>query len=204
VTAIAAPAALRVTLTGEGGHAGVVLMPDRKDALSAAAEIALAVEHAARTNGSADSVATTGVCRVHPGAVNSIPSKVELEIDIRDAEKESRDRMVERIRGSIESTCTKRKIGYTIEVLNADPPAKCDERIVGAIEQSCRAMNIPTKRMVSRAYHDSLFMARVAPTAMIFIPCASGISHRPDEYSSPEEIATGAEVLARTLAQLAA
>ncbi len=64
-------------------------------------------------------------------------------------------------------------------------------------------MSIPAKRMVSRAYHDSLFMARIAPTAMIFIPCVKGISHRPDEYSSPEEIATGAEVLARTLAQLA-
>ncbi len=76
VTAISAPAALRVTLTGEGGHAGVVLMPDRKDALSAAAEIALAVESAARTNNSPDSVATTGVCRVHPPAQSTpFPAK---------------------------------------------------------------------------------------------------------------------------------
>jgi N-carbamoyl-L-amino-acid hydrolase len=57
--------------------------------------------------------------------------------------------------------------------------------------------------MISRAYHDSLFMARVAPTGMIFIPCQGGISHRPDEYASPEAIANGVEVLADTLAVLA-
>src|SRR5205814_5807029 len=76
VTAIAAPAALRVTLDGEGGHAGAVLMPDRKDALCAAAEIVLAVEAAAKGTGSPDTVGTTGICRVHPGAVNSVPSRV--------------------------------------------------------------------------------------------------------------------------------
>src|SRR2546427_337250 len=84
VTAIAAPAALRVKLDGTGGHAGAVLMPERRDALCAAAEIVLAVEAAARATGSADTVATTGVCRVHPGAINSIPSAVTLEIDVRD------------------------------------------------------------------------------------------------------------------------
>src|SRR5207245_3860846 len=73
VTAIAAPASLRVHLEGEGGHAGAVLMPDRKDALCAAAEVVLAVESAAKATGRPDTVATTGVCRVHPGAVNSIP-----------------------------------------------------------------------------------------------------------------------------------
>ena len=84
VTAIAAPAAMRVTWEGEGGHAGAVLMPGRSDALCAAAEAVLAVEAAAWSVGGPDSVATTGVCRVHPGAINSIPDRVTLEIDIRD------------------------------------------------------------------------------------------------------------------------
>src|SRR5206468_8231153 len=98
VTAIAAPAALRVRVEGEGGHAGTVLMRDRKDALCAAAEMVLAVEAAAKATGSPDTVATTGICRVHPGASNSIPSAVTLEIDVRDIELERRDRVVRVLR----------------------------------------------------------------------------------------------------------
>jgi len=79
-------------------------------------------------------------------------------------------------------------------LLNADPPATCAPEIIDGIEG---------RRMISRAYHDSLFMARIAPTAMLFIPCRGGVSHRPDEYSSPEAIARGVEVLAATLARLA-
>ena len=81
---IAAPASLRVTVEGSGGHAGGVLMPDRRDALCAAAELILALEHAARTSGAIDTVATVGICDVFPGAVNSIPAKVRLSVDIRD------------------------------------------------------------------------------------------------------------------------
>ncbi len=92
VEAIAAPATLRIRLDGEGGHAGTVLMPDRRDALAGAAEIILAVEAAARASGSPDSVATVGVCRVSPGAVNGIPSRVTLEVDIRDVDPAPRDR----------------------------------------------------------------------------------------------------------------
>src|SRR5204862_4382064 len=123
VTAIAAPAALRVELEGQGGHAGAVLMPERRDALCAAAEVVLAVEAAAKGSGSSDSVATTGVCRVHPGAVNGIPSRVTLEIDVRDVSLEPRDRMVTAIRSAIEEVSKRRGVTAKIEVLNADPPA---------------------------------------------------------------------------------
>src|SRR5262249_33211407 len=91
VTAIAAPASLWVRLEGEGGHAGTVLMPDRKDALCAAAEVALAVESAARAGGSPDTVATTGHLAVQPGAINSIPDRVTLGIDVRDIDLAPRD-----------------------------------------------------------------------------------------------------------------
>ena len=80
-----------MTWKGEGGHAGAVLMPGRRDALCAAAEAVLAVEAAARSSGSPDTVATTGVCRVHPGAINSIPDRVILEIDVRDIDLARRD-----------------------------------------------------------------------------------------------------------------
>ncbi len=79
----------------------------------------------------------------------------------------------------------------------------CDPQIVFAIEASAAKAGLKSMRMISRAYHDSLFMAQLCPTAMIFIPCRDGVSHRPDEYASPDHIAGGVEVLARTLAQLA-
>lgn len=202
VRAIAAPASLRLRLTGAGGHAGAVLMPGRRDALLAGAEIALAVERAALASGSPDSVATTGLFRIEPGAVNSIPSRATLEIDVRDVALVPRDRVVAAIRNATEAICACRTIDYTIELINADPPADCDPGVVTVIETACTELGLACRPMVSRAYHDSLFMARVCPVAMIFIPCRGGVSHRPDEYAAPEAIERGVRVLARTLAQL--
>jgi N-carbamoyl-L-amino-acid hydrolase len=203
VTAIAAPAALRVTWQGEGGHAGAVLMPGRRDALCAAAEAVLAVEAAARYVGGADSVATTGVCLVHPGAINSIPDRVTLEVDIRDIDLATRDGVVAAVRGAIDEITARRGVPALVEPLNADPPAVMAGAVVDAIRSACDATGLTSRPMISRAYHDSLFMARVAPTGMIFIPCKGGISHRPEESAEPVDIARGVEVLALTLARLA-
>jgi ureidoglycolate amidohydrolase len=202
VTAIAAPAALRVSLEGEGGHAGGVLMPNRRDALCAAAEIVLAVEEAAKSSGSIDSVATVGLCNVFPGAVNIIPSRVQLEIDIRDIHQARRDSMLRAIMDSCESLSRRRQVSAQVEILNSDAPAACDSTVVEALAAACDIQHLPYQRMVSRAYHDSLFMARIAPTAMLFIPCRGGFSHRPDEYASPEAIANGTLILAQALASL--
>lgn len=203
VTAIAAPAALRITFAGEGGHAGTVLMRDRKDALCAAAEGVLAVESIARDRGGKDTVATTGVCRVHPGAMNSIPDRVVLEVDIRDIELCRRDSVLAAIQEAVASTGLRRNVKPAVECLNSDPPAHSAGVVIEAIESACEKLHLKSLPLVSRAYHDSLFMARIAPTGMIFIPCRDGISHRPDEYCEPEAIARGIEVLAATLANLA-
>jgi N-carbamoyl-L-amino-acid hydrolase len=204
VEKIAAPGTLRAQLTGEGGHAGAVLMRERHDALLAGAEIALAVEQAALSSGSPDTVATTGVFRVEPGAVNSVPCRAWLEIDVRDTLLATRDAALEQIERSVESVCARRGIRYQVERVNADAPAVCDERLVNTVASVCRELGLPCKRMISRAYHDALFMAQVCPATMIFIPCRAGVSHRPDEYSSPEQIRAGVSVLAHTLAKLAA
>ena len=203
VTAIAAPAALRVTLEGEGGHAGAVLMPERKDALCAAAELTLFIEAAARNSGSADSVATTGILRVHPGAINSVPSKCEMEIDIRDTKLNVRDAIVNAVHHGANEIGARRRVKTKIEMINADPPASCDARIIDAARNAAMQMGVTPNMMVSRAYHDSLFMARICPTAMLFIPCRNGVSHRPDEFAKPEDIGRGVELLARTMAALA-
>lgn len=202
VTAIAAPASLRVGLEGVGGHAGAMLMPDRHDALCAAAEIILGVEAFAKNSGSINTVATTGFCEVYPNAVNSVPSRVKLEIDVRDVEQSRRDQVIRNIIQGVEQVCTRREIKYSVEIINMDPPTKSGSEVLKALVASCGDAGVRFKLMVSRAYHDSLFMARIAPTAMLFIPCRGGVSHRPDEYASPEDIARGTYVLALTLAKL--
>jgi N-carbamoyl-L-amino-acid hydrolase len=203
VEKIAAPSTLRVQLTGVGGHAGAVLMPDRHDALLAGAEIALAVEQAAVSTGSPDTVGTTGVFRIEPGAVNSVPCRAWLEIDLRDTRLDTRDAALERIESAVREISQRRGIEFSCERLNQDAPALCDAKLVRAVEDSGSELGLPVQRMISRAYHDSLFMAQICPTTMIFIPCRGGVSHRPDEFSSPGQIRDGVAVLARTLARLA-
>src|SRR5262249_44028483 len=124
VSAIAAPATLRVVIRGEGGHAGTVLMPDRHDALCGAAGVILAAESAARASGSPDSVATTGVCRVEPGAVNGIPARVTLEVDVRDTDPAPRDRVVAAVRDAAARVASARGLRAEVETLNLDPPAR--------------------------------------------------------------------------------
>jgi len=203
VTAIAAPASLKVIIEGEGGHAGAVLMPDRHDAFLAAAEIALAVEQAARDSGSPDTVATVGVCDLFPGAVNSIPSRVRMEVDVRDIDETRRDTVIEKIEQVCEAIARRRGVQAKVQVINADPPGLCAPAVVDALVQSAETHGLRFERMISRAYHDALFMSRIAPTAMLFIPCRGGVSHRPDEYASPEAIAQATLVLAESLARLA-
>jgi N-carbamoyl-L-amino-acid hydrolase len=204
VEKIAAPAAFRVRITGEGGHAGAVLMPARRDAGLAAAEIALAVERAALESGSPDTVGTTGVFRIEPGAINSVPCAATLEIDLRDTNLETRDRAEAAIRAAIVEVAACRRVEATIEVINSDAPAICDPALVETILSAAEARSFRSCRMISRAYHDSLFMARLCPTAMIFIPCRNGWSHRPDEFASAAAIDKGVAVLADTLRVLAA
>jgi ureidoglycolate amidohydrolase len=202
VTKIAAPASLRVLIEGSGGHAGGVLMPDRRDALCAAAEIILAVESAARGSGAIDTVATVGMCEVFPGAVNSIPARVRLSVDIRDTDLQRRDGAMRALDAACSAVSAKRKVSIQTEFVNADAPTDCAPAIIEALSQSCREHGINFLTMVSRAYHDSLFMARIAPVGMLFIPCRNGYSHRPDEYASTDDIVRGTLVLAETLASL--
>ena len=203
VTAIAAPASLRIRVEGEGGHAGAKLMPGRKDALAAASELILALETTVKGTGAIDTVGTVGVCEVFPGAVNSIPSLVRLETDIRDTDAARRDGVLALLQAACADVSERRGVTITTELVNADPPATCDGEILDALEESAKEAGKSYRKMVSRAYHDSLFMARIAPVAMLFIPCRGGVSHRPDEYASPEAIGAGVHVLAQTLARLA-
>ncbi|MGB7265050.1 MAG: M20 family metallo-hydrolase [Terracidiphilus sp.] len=203
VTHIAAPASQRILIEGEGGHAGGKLMPGRKDALAAAAELILALELAAKSTGAIDTVGTVGICDVFPGAVNSVPSRVLITTDIRDIDRARRDSVLAALDAASKEVSARRGVTITTELVNADPPTTCDSTILAALEASAIAAGKTYKKMVARAYHDSSFVSCIAPAAMLFIPCRGGVSHRPDEFASPEWIGSGVHVLARTLAQLA-
>lgn len=202
VTAIAAPASLKVDFKGNGGHAGAVLMPLRNDAGLAAAELALAVEKHVLATQSIDTVGTTGILDLHPRAVNSIPSAAHLEIDVRDIDEERRNSVIQNIKTSASKIAERRGVFSNFEVVNQDPPALSAELVVNSIESASQQLGLKYKHMISRAYHDSLFMARVAPMGMIFIPCYKGYSHRPDEFASIEDLSNGVKVLALSLLAL--
>ena len=204
VTHIAAPASQRIVIEGEGGHAGGKLMPGRKDALCAAAELILALESAAKSTGAVDTVGTVGICEVFPGAVNSVPSRVLITTDVRDIDGARRNDVLAALDSAVKEVGARRGVSITTELVNADPPAVCDLAILAALEASAMAAGKSYKKMVARAYHDSSFVSVIAPTAMLFIPCRGGVSHRPDEYASPEWIGSGVHVLSRALAALAA
>src|SRR6266403_5128338 len=202
VESIAAPASYELIAEGAGGHAGGVLMPDRKDALCAAAEIILTIEEAALASGSPDTVSTVGICDVFPAAVNSIPSRVRLTLDLRDTDLARRDKVFEAIENKSRAVSEKRSVSLRFQIINADAPAICSSAVTDALIRTCNKHNLPFQKMVSRAYHDSLFMSRIAPTGMLFVPCRKGYSHRPDEFASPGDIACGTLILAETLAEL--
>jgi N-carbamoyl-L-amino-acid hydrolase len=204
VTEIAAPASFLVTLVGQGGHAGGTLMQGRRDALCAASELILAIEMLARSSGAVDTVATVGTCEIYPDAINSIPSRVRLGVDLRDIDSARRDHIFEEIKSFAKEISHQRQVEIHFEVLNADAPASSSAHVLAAVRAACNATKVSSREIVSRAYHDSLFMSRIAPMAMIFIPCHDGVSHRPDEFAAIDDIAAGVEVLALSLANLSA
>ena len=149
---------------------------------------------------SPDTVATVGVVRNEPNAINSIPYRVTLEVDLRDTDAEVRGAVLARIRTQTEKICSRRRLTFSQESINLDPPAIASSELVDSVLHHAEAGRFKARRMISRAYHDSLFMALLCPFTMIFIPCRDGVSHRPDEFSSTAQIAAGISTLARVLA----
>src|SRR5690606_24862244 len=145
--------------------------------------------------------ATVGLCNIYPNAVNSIPSRVYMEIDIRDIDLSSRDTMVKHIQETVKTVCKRRNLGAEVRILNANKSCTSGENIISTIENITKDLGYSYQKLVSRAYHDTLFMAEICPTSMIFVPSENGYSHRPEEFTSGEDITKGVTVLAHTLAE---
>jgi ureidoglycolate amidohydrolase len=135
--------------------------------------------------------------------VNSVPCRALLEIDLRDTQLSARDVALRRIHDQVSTIAHRRGVEAHLDVINQDSPVICDAGLVQTSLQAAVRLGFSARRIVSRAYHDSLFLAQICPTTMLFIPCRNGVSHRPDEYASPEAIGKGTLVLAQLLEQLA-
>ncbi|MES1193606.1 MAG: hydantoinase/carbamoylase family amidase, partial [Solirubrobacterales bacterium] len=203
VDAIAAPHDFRLTFEGAATHAGATPMALRHDALVGAAEAIVAIERIATGSASGTTVGTVGVVRARPGAINVVPGIASLDVDVRDSDADARTATVEEIIATAQAIATARGLTVTVEESVIDTPVDCDPAIIDATVAACEALKLPYRRMISGAYHDAMIMGRRVPIGMIFVPSRDGISHHPDEYTSPHELDQGVAVLAGTLQGLA-
>jgi ureidoglycolate amidohydrolase len=203
VTAIAAPHDFRLTFTGAATHAGATPMDLRRDALVGAAEAIVAIERLARASDSGTTVGTVGVVRARPGAINVVPGTVELDVDVRDSDATARAEVVAAIVAAAWDIGAARGLEVAVADIVEDVPVTCAPEVVAAAEAACVDLDLPARTMTSGAYHDAMIMGRRVPVGMIFVPSRGGVSHHPDEYSSPAELDRGVAVLAGTLERLA-
>jgi N-carbamoyl-L-amino-acid hydrolase len=188
-----------VTIEGVANHAGTTPMDRRRDALLGAAELALAVNRIA-TGLPGRQVATVGRIRAEPGAPNVIPGRVVMSLEIRDLAAERIQLVHDAIATEARNIATARQTPISFAEIDVGvAPAPTDERMRRIIAESAAALGLTHRMMPSGAGHDAQDMTHVAPTGMIFVPSAGGISHSPKEYTSPEDMANGASVLLRTV-----
>ena len=202
VTTISAPTDMTVQVRGVQGHAGATPMDLRKDAFSAAAEIALELEGLARKAEDYSTVITIGKMDIFPGATNVIPGQVTFSIDLRSADMQEKNRIIEKFNKIIRGIETKRGVAVSFELISHEHPERADKGVIDIISGICNERKLNYKRMVSGAYHDSMFLSKFAPFGMIFVPSKNGISHHRDEWTDYEDLALGTDLLAETLSRL--
>lgn len=189
------------TLKGTSNHAGVTPMDHRRDAGYVAAAIAQHVRSIGRTI--ERQRATVGALTVEPGYTNIIPDRATLRIDLRNPDAGRLDEARARLLAFAREAATGENVELHHEQLSWIDPVQFDPDVVEAVEQAADRLGYSHRRMVSGAGHDAQQMAAKAPSAMIFVPSVGGISHNPDEYTRPEDVEAGANVLLHALLTLA-
>ena len=206
VTSIAAPSRFKVIFTGQADHSGTTPMEMRKDALVAAAQLIEYVEKICLKFSSMKKgrvVGTVGAMKIEPGVINAVPGRAELSIDIRSTSAPAKDKVARLVKQR--GAAIARDRGIAIEVLNirAEDPVPLDKRLLRVTRQLCDEKAIDYEIMPSGAGHDAMQMAKITPAGMIFIPSRRGISHNPLEWTDPDDIALGAQLLMETMIRVA-
>ena len=203
VEAIAGPTSFKVTVKGLAGHSGATPMPGRKDAMVTAARMILVAKEIGLARAHQSIVTTVGNVWVYPGAVNVIPGQVEFLLDVRGIQKEIIWETIDEIKAAFAKIAQEEEGTVEIDLMTTDDPTPLSEEIVTLLADLAKEENLSYKIMPSGAGHDAMNMVRATSTGMIFIPCLGGISHNPDEYSSPEQIDKGVLLLTKALKNLA-
>jgi N-carbamoyl-L-amino-acid hydrolase len=202
VSAIAAPTRFDLVISGRSDHSGNTPMHMRRDALAGAAEMVLAVEKIA-TSMSDSGVGTVGVLEVEPGAINVVPGRVHMQIDIRDTDMHAKEQACTRLMERIEYIGAQRALEIETRTLCDDAPVPLDRKLRTRIASIAERLKISSVEMPSGAGHDAMNFANIAPTALIFIPSIDGISHNIREQSSLDAIEKGVALLYASVLELA-
>lgn len=203
VTGIAAPVRLKLTVTGVAAHTGTTVMSMRHDAMLAGAEITLAVEKLVEAEQAAQSVGTVGVFNVYPNAANTIPGEVQMIAEFRSVDEASKARLLRHLEQEIQEIETRRGVNITSRKLSDEEPVLLADEVRGAARAVCEDLGYSYLEMVSGAGHDTMNIAHICPTGLVFIPSVDGISHNPKEYSKDDDVLSGSEVLYQTVVRLA-
>jgi N-carbamoyl-L-amino-acid hydrolase len=203
VTAVQGTKWLEVAFSGEAAHAGTTPLEFRKDPMGAAAAAIARIQDDIMP---ADPEArlTVGRIAAEPGSINVIPSRVSFTVDIRHPDAATLAAMEQRVREECEGAGERWGCRTAIQQRVDMSPGRFAPSVTAAIEETCRALVIRCRPMVSGAFHDALFVGRVAPAAMIFVPCRNGVSHNEAEFVSDEHIIAGARTLLGVALRLSA
>src|SRR5258706_829699 len=183
-----------VLFTGQDSHAGPTPMELRKDALIAASRLVLEVNRIAKQYPD-NARATVGFMQVKPNSRNVVPGEVRMTVDLRNARDETLTKMREDVEGTVRRIAGECKVEGEIKQVVYFPPCQFTPELVGSVRNAATELGFSNRDIVSGAAHDAVYMARVAPTAMIFVPCEGGISHNEIENARPEDLAAGCDVL---------
>ncbi|MSP39143.1 MAG: Zn-dependent hydrolase [Deltaproteobacteria bacterium] len=206
VTSIAAPSRFRITFTGQADHSGTTPMEMRKDALVAAALLIEFIEKTCRNFSSMAKgrvVGTVGALKIEPGVINAVPGKAELLVDIRSITAQSKARVARTVKQEAQRIARDRNIGVQVLTIREEDPVPLDKRLLRVTKEICGQKKLVYEIMPSGAGHDAMQMAKITPAAMIFIPSQRGISHNPLEWTDPDDIGLGTQLLMESMIRVA-
>jgi len=191
-----------VAVTGQDAHAGPTPMPGRKDALVAAASVVSGLRRLALAN-PPNGVATVGNLNVQPNSRNTIPGAVDFTVDMRNPDDATLKKMDEAFRKLCAEVEQTESVVIDVKQIWHCPPVIFDERCVQAVRAAAKTLDYSHQDIVSGAGHDACHVARIAPTGMIFVPCADGLSHNEEESAEPDDLESGCNVLLQSMLKLA-
>jgi allantoate deiminase len=203
VTGIVGQSRMRVVVLGDAGHAGTVPMRMRHDALAGAAELMLAIEQTAIENEADGMVATVGRIEASPGATNVIPGRVGFSLEFRSTTDAKRKAAIEQVKADAQRMAVRRKLEFAFEPFHETSTTACTAFMQDLFADAISSLGHEPMRLPSGAGHDAQVMAKLCPTAMLFVRCKGGISHNPAEFASEADMGLSIAALVRFIAAFA-